>query len=134
MKAKVFFSGLLVIILAFSLFGMENPNTSDKSPINRGLVIKNLINGINSDNQGLMMSASYFLGELKSDEAVIPLMKILKSDSCEEARIMAALSLSKIGDSRGIFAVKQAINFDSSERVKKMCSNFYQEFFSKNNN
>ena len=88
------------------------------------------MNGIHSDNEGLVMSSSYFLGELKSDEAVIPLMKILKSDVNEEARIMAGLSLSKIGDSRGIFAIKQAIRFDKSERVKRMCVNFYQDYLS----
>ena len=65
---------------------------------------------------------------LKSDEAVIPLMKILKNDENEEARIMAALSLLKIKDSRGIFAIKQAIQFDESERVRKMCSIFYQDY------
>ena len=67
------------------------------------------MNGINSGNQGLRMSSAYFLGEFKCDEAVIPLMKILKSDDNEESRIMSALSLLKIGDSRGIFAIKQAI-------------------------
>ncbi len=131
MKAKVLSSGLLVLILTLTAFGMENPITAKSSSINRDLIIANLMNGIHSDNQGLVISSSYFLGELKSDEAVIPLMKILKSDINEEARIMAALSLSKIGDSRGIFAVKQAISFDKSERVKKMCSNFYQDFISK---
>ena len=86
------------------------------------------MNGINSDNQGLRMSSAYLLGEFKSDEAVIPLMKILKSDDNEESRIMSALSLLKIGAARGIFAIKQAIQFDESERVRKMCSIFYQDY------
>jgi hypothetical protein len=34
---------------------------------------------------------------------------------------MAALSLFKIGDERGLFAVKQAIKFDDNDQVKKMC-------------
>jgi hypothetical protein len=34
---------------------------------------------------------------------------MLKNETNEEARIMAALSLYKIGDARGIFAVKQSI-------------------------
>ena len=67
---------------------------------------------------------------MKADEAVIPLMKILKSDDNEESRIMAALSLIKIGDLRGIYAVKQAIKYDQSERVNKLCLNFYRDYMS----
>jgi len=44
------------------------------------------------------------------------------------ARIMAALSLYKIGNERGIFAIKQAIQFDADEQVKKMCSILYQMY------
>ena len=82
----------------------------------------NYLTGVNSDNLGLRVSSTYYLGEMKSEEAVIPLMNILKSDTSASARIMAALSLYKIGDARGIFAIKQAIQFDPNEQVKKMCS------------
>ena len=131
MKKGILTSLLLVLGISISSFGFIPSIPTAKSAFNRDLVITNLMNGVNSGNQGLRMSSTYFLGELKSDEAVIPLMSILKSDENEEARIMAALSLSKIGDSRGVYAVKQAIKFDSSERVKKMCSNFYHDYLTK---
>lgn len=130
MKASIILSCFLVVSISFSSFGFIMPTPAKTKIINRDLVISNLINGVNSGNQGLRMSSTYFLGEMKSDEAVIPLMRILKSDENEEERIMAALSLSKIGDSRGIFAIKQAITFDNSERVKKLCSIFYQGYLS----
>lgn len=128
MKTRLLLSVFLVLMITFSSFGIEKANPAKKNTINRNLVISNLINGINSDNQGLRMSSAYFLGEMKSDEAVIPLMKILKSDDNEESRIMAALSLIKIGDSRGVYAVKQAIKYDESERVNKLCLNFYRDY------
>jgi len=131
MKTRLLLSALLVLVITVTSFGVVRPYPVKKNVMNRDLVITNLINGINSGNQGLRLSSTYFLGELKSDEAVIPLMRILKSDENEEARIMAALSLVKIGDARGIFTIKQAINFDSSERVKKLCSIFYQDYTSK---
>jgi len=131
MKKGILTSLLLVLGISISSFGFIHPVPSTKSAVNRDIVITNLMSGVNSGNQGLRMSSTYFLGELKSDEAVIPLMRMLKSDKNEEARIMSALSLSKIGDSRGVYAVKQAIKFDSSERVKKMCSNFYHDYLSK---
>ena len=55
-------------------------------------------------------------------------MKILHESECEEARIAASLSLYKICDKRGIFALKMAAKYDNSERVRKMCSNFYTQY------
>jgi hypothetical protein len=131
MKTRLLLISLLVLVFTITSFSVVRPYPVKKKMMNRDLVVTNLINGINSENQGLKTSSSYFLGELKSSEAVIPLLKILKDDTNEEARIMAALSLSKIADSRGIYAVKQAIKYDDSERVKKMCLNFYQDYLSK---
>lgn len=88
----------------------------------------NLLVGLESDNFGLKTSSAYLLGEIHSSKAVIPLMKILRSDKNEEARITAALALYKIGDARGIFAVKQAIRFDESDRVSKLCRKFYNSY------
>ncbi len=128
MKTKIFLNCLLVISISISSFGFIKQIPAKVHNFNRDLVIENLLNGVNSGNHGLRMSSAYLLGEFKSDEAVIPLMKILKSDDNEESRVMSALSLLKIGDARGIFAIKQAIQFDESERVRKMCSIFYQEY------
>ncbi|MBK7497796.1 MAG: HEAT repeat domain-containing protein [Ignavibacteriales bacterium] len=130
MKTKIFLNCLLVISISISSFGFIKQIPAKVNNYNRDLVIENLLNGVNSGNHGLRMSSAYFLGEIKADEAVIPLMKILKNDQNEEARIMAALSLLKIGDLRGLFAIKRTIQFDDSERVKKMCSIFYQDYIS----
>jgi HEAT repeat protein len=55
-------------------------------------------------------------------------MKLLHNSSSEEVRILAALSLYKIGDSRGIYAIKQSIKFDESKRVKRMCEIFFKAY------
>ncbi|MBK8945072.1 MAG: hypothetical protein IPM32_07325 [Ignavibacteriae bacterium] len=86
---------------------------------------KNLLVGLKSDNQGLQFSCAYYLGEIKSKKAVIPLMKILHSSKVDGMRIIAALSLYKINSEQGMFAVKQAAKFDNCERVQRMCRNFY---------
>ncbi|MCB0729591.1 MAG: HEAT repeat domain-containing protein [Ignavibacteriae bacterium] len=86
---------------------------------------ENLIVGVESDNQGLRISAAYFLGEINSEKAVIPLMKMLKSSPIEEERLIAALSLAKIKSEKGIYAIKQRIKFDESERVQRLCTIFY---------
>ena len=59
-------------------------------------------------------------------------MKILKNSVEEELRIGAALSLLKIGDARGIYAIKRAIQFDESKRVRDICSKFYNNYLTRN--
>lgn len=90
--------------------------------------VSSLIIGLSSDNIGLKSSSVYMIGELQLSKAVIPLMKILREDENEDMRITAALALYKIGTPLAINAVRQAINFDESERVSKHCANFYYEY------
>lgn len=98
------------------------PRLSDRS------IDKNYLEGVKSDNMGLRVSSAYYLGERQSTEAVIPLMKILHNDKAPEARIVAALSLFKIGDSRGIYAIGEAMKMDNNKDVRNMCKVFYQMY------
>ncbi|WP_337866455.1 HEAT repeat domain-containing protein [Ignavibacterium sp.] len=115
-----------VTIFSQVSFGSNNP--MKKSELNRELIIKNLMIGIKSDNYGLRTSSALMLGEFRADESVIDLLRMLHSEDTDDARIVAALSLLKIEDSRGIYAIKQAIRFDKSERVKKLCEKFYNHY------
>ena len=110
-------------ILVLSLFyaALLYPQDSSKVMPKSGDSELNYLMGVKSDNSGLKASSVYYLGEMKSEKAVIPLMEILRTDTSASTRIMAALSLYKIGDARGLHAIKQAIQFDSDEQVKKMC-------------
>lgn len=113
---------VLAVVFTVSTFA-SNKITEDKYR----QIEDNLLHGIKSENLGLQISCAYFLGELKSERAIIPLLKMLKSGATEEERIMAALSLSKIDSDRGIFAIKQKIRFDDSERVQRLCELFYNK-------
>lgn len=119
---------LLFVFLLFVSFGLAAEPVKEVRTIKRDLAIQNLLIGLESGNSGLTSSSAFYLGELNSDEAVIPLMKILRSSDKEELRISAALALLKIGDARGIYAIKRAIKFDESERVSKMCEKFYNSY------
>ena len=128
MKLYRFLLGVffLFIFLLTSVYPQDTIKVLKK--ISDETVDQNYLEGVKADNLGLKISASYYLGERKSSKAVIPLMSILKSDKSPEARVMAALSLFKIGDERGIYAIKQAVTFDDNEWVKKMCNIFYQMY------
>ena len=90
--------------------------------------INTLLQGMNSDNPGLKAGCIYIIGELGCDKGVISLLHILHNNPSEEMRILAALSLYKIRDSRGIYAIKRAIKFDESDRVSRMCKTFYKAY------
>lgn len=123
---------LIVFLLSASLFAGNNPEKVHNATKSE-LVSQSLLDGICSGNCGLAASAAYYLGELKESRAVIPLMRILKCSEIEGTRIAAALALTKIGDARGTFAVKQASRFDDSKYVRRMCKIFslYTESLSK---
>lgn len=107
--------------------GALSVSTSDITD-ETGIIEENLMVGLRSDNTGLRSSTAYYLGELKSRKAVIDLMRMLHNSDDEAVRILSALSLIKIDDARGVFAVKRAAQFDKSERVKRMCSIFYNSW------
>ncbi len=123
-------SGALIVTLMVFAFMMTGFATEPINPVKAKsnkveLIELNLLNGVSSENEGLQTSSAYFLGELKSRKAVIALMHLLHTGETEEARIVAALSLYKIGDARGMYAVQQNIKFDPSDKVRRMCENFY---------
>lgn len=120
---KIIAINLLLLMLVSVTFAGTSPATEKNVTFDR--IESNLLAGIDTENTGLFVSSLQRLGDIKSDRAVIPLMRVLKNNESESARIAAALSLYKIGDSRGIFAVKQAAKFDNSERVRQICSRIY---------
>ena len=120
-------------LLIFSIFiYLQTPVLAGDFPkpdqkMNENTILS-LLEGLDSDNLGLKTSCAYMLGKLKVSDAVIPLMKILRKDESEQARISSALALYKIGTPLSINAVKQAIKFDESERVSNLATSFYNEY------
>jgi len=91
----------------------------------------NYLDGLNSDNIGLRTSSAYFLGEMKSHKAVISLLRLLKNGETEESRIIAALSLYKIGSGIGIYRIKGSAESDKSEKVKRVMDRLYKTYIAK---
>lgn len=119
---------ILLLLLLATTFAFAN----DKVKSNYSSIEENLLVGVASDNLGLKLSSAYFLGEIKSDKAIIPLLEILhNADECC-ARQVAALSLFKIDSERGMFAIKQAIKFDNDEQTRRLCQIFYNYNLVKN--
>ena len=122
-RSITLFAVSLILLLSVQIIPQEtaNQNSSQKEAC-----IKTLILGLNTQNLGLQAGCVYMLGEVCCDKRVVKLLGLLRNGRTEELRILAALSLYKIGDTRGLFAIKQAIRFDDSKRVSRMCEIFYK--------
>lgn len=128
-RSILLFAVSLFLLLSFQIFPQE---TADRNLSEMEACFKTLQQGLNSDNVGLQAGCAYMTGELCCKRSVITLLNLLHNSPSEELRILAALSLFKIGDSRGIYAIKQAIKFDDSKRVQRLCEIFYKTYNQEN--
>ncbi len=89
---------------------------------------ENLLQGVNSSNLGLQTSSAYFLGELKSSKAIIPLLKLLRDGATEEARIIAAISLYKLDSGIGMYRLKWYSVHEENELLKRNFTRIYNTY------
>jgi HEAT repeat protein len=122
-KLIVLLALLLVIVYAIPAAAQESvlpPNG------NKALIEENLFIGLAYDNLGLQRGCALMLGKIQSDRAVVPLMAVLHNNSDENLRLSASWALCKIGDARGVYAVKMAVKYDESTKVQASCAWYYE--------
>jgi HEAT repeat protein len=128
MKRVAMVLGVLVLLAAFTTLAAGEERYAGMSKEKYDAAVANLLVGLKSDNIGLKTSSAFMLGELKAEEGVVPLMAMLRNGEQEHCRIVAALALCRIGDSRGVYAVKCAVQFDGSKEVAQKCAWFYDQY------
>ncbi len=128
MKARILIAVVLVTTFLFgsASFAERNKNLTQANTY-EAIELNRLI-GLASDNDGLKVSCAFNLGEMKSEKAVIPLIALLRDGKTDEERIIAALSLMKIGDIQGVYMVSRAAKFNDSGRVRYICEKFYNGY------
>jgi hypothetical protein len=114
---------LLILVVTTTSTAFDKVSVSKKAVIE-----KNLFAALMSGNKGLQKSAIYMLGDMRSSQAVLPLLSYLKYGEDENIRIAAAWSLCQIGDARGLYAVKQSVLFDPSVKVRNACAWHYEVY------
>ncbi len=80
MKATMSILAAAVLIIAATTVAAASDPSTALTAEQYARAEQNLLIGLESDNQGLKESSAYMLGELKSSKAVVPLMKMLRSD------------------------------------------------------
>ena len=122
---------LFVVLFAASTYAQTRNEASQKS--NYQIVEANYLNGLNSESQGLRISSAYFLGEIKSEKAVIPLMEMFRNEKNDGAKLVIAWSLLKIGDARGVFLVGREAECGDCDGIRCMLFHMYQDYNLKTN-
>lgn len=117
MKRSALYTIGLLTLLSLTLFA---------APKNNGK-IANLKAGITSSNEGLKKSAMYMAGKYKVSETAGDLVNELKN-SDNNIKILAALSLLRINDSKAMTQVKAAAEKETDARTKNMLSAIYNEY------
>ncbi len=128
MKKVCLSAAIILTVVSFSIcsYGKDKDNSAEQFDNN---TVQNFIMGINSDNQGLCESCIYYAGYYRINGTVEALVSVLNDNSKNPVlRILAAVSLYRIGDVRGIRAIRDVVQFDKSESVKTICSRLYNEY------
>jgi hypothetical protein len=124
---------ILFIVFFFSAFALLNtgfaqlpniPVSADKSAI----IEDNYLAGLESDNRGLKVSCAFFLGDAGSEKSVIPLMKMLSESEDRGEKFVAAWSLLKIGDERGVYRVKMEAEKSDCNQLRCILDYLYKDY------
>ena len=127
MKTVIYIAALVLMLTVITSGSNLVENKSTASFKNNA--VASLVQGLNSNNIGLIKSCAYFAGKYKINQAVESLVNILSSKKyAVDVRILAALSLYEIGDKDGMTVLRDIAKSDSNLRLKKRCILLYNEY------
>lgn len=119
--------GVFILLAGSTVLNAQFYHVSEESPEHR-IVHTNPIEGLSSTNPLIRFDCAYMLGELKDSKADIPLMKTLREDEDYSVRIVAALSLIKIGNPIGVNLVKRVAELSECQKTCKTLTKFYESY------
>ena len=125
----LFMSAILVFNSA-NVFAAGHNDSEKLERINKKKFLKNLENGIQSDNVGLKKSCIYYVGLYKLSKSVDFLVDQLDEEKDPDVRMLIALSLYKVGDEKGFKAIKTMAEKDENPSVRNLCKGICNEFTS----
>jgi hypothetical protein len=117
---------LLTIFLLSSAAIAQKQSISDLTANEHAL--KNLIAGIQSENDGLKRSSIYFAGKYRIAEVENILINQLRKEVNPSTRILISLVLYEMGSIEGLLVVQQLAQNDDNERVRRMATHIYNQY------
>lgn len=120
MKANIKCGG--IVILALLLFFSATSFANEKYAYHQYL-----LKSLDDENVGRRASAAMLLGDNRVNEAIVPLMKMLKTEKDFRVRIIAAVSLFKVGDNSIVPQLKKAYKKEKNKTVKHVLGGVINE-------
>jgi len=117
-KFKMMMAIVLVVVLSLSSVGFAK-GVSEYDQY--------LINALKDKNIGVRASAAQLLGDRRVQEAIKPLIKMLKSEKDYACRIIAAKALYDIGDLKVLPLLKKVAKKDKNKTVRRVVTAIVQE-------
>lgn len=99
-------------------FALVNFAVAQTQPMNDKEYNDYLINALQDENAGIRTSAAQLLGERKVEDAVDPLIQLMKTDKNHSVRIIAALALYNVGDKKALPEIKKIAKTDENRSVR----------------
>lgn len=136
MKLEILSNVKLVVASLSLLFAVNlgeliaQPN-SIKEITNHRYALENLLDGIQSENNGVKRSSIYFVGKYRISESEELLIEQLEREQNPNNKVLIALVLYKLGSDDGLNAVKKLAATDRIEKVRRMCTHIYNEYLTK---
>jgi len=116
---------LLAAVLMGNGFAQKN---SIKDVTDNKYALKNLVAGIQSENNGVKRSSIYFAGKYRVAEAEDALIAQLKEETDPSTRILIALVLYEMGSEDGLVEVQSLSLNDEDAKVRRMATQIYNEY------
>jgi HEAT repeat protein len=116
---------LVMVMLMTNVLNAQNPAAKALFSKNE---ITSLVNGINSENEGLKKSSIYFAGKYKVYETVDALTALLENEKDPAVRLLTTKALFEIGDTKGMKVVYELSMTDENVKVRRMCKALYEVY------
>ncbi len=126
MKAKRLLTAvLLTAVLMGNGYAQKN---SIKDVTDNKYALRNLVAGIQSENNGVKRSSIYFAGKYRIAEAENALIDQLKEETNPSTRILIALVLYEMGSEEGLMEIQKLSMNDENAKVRRMATQIYNEY------
>lgn len=132
MKTRSVF--LIMLFVSFALIkpsfcGDDNAKKAYRIPENS---IRGLIDGLNSENKGVMIGCIINAGKYQINETVEYLIKILYSDQTFDVKTAAVYSLYQIHNEAALIALKKACLMNNCPFLKQTAEFFLNHYLTGN--
>ncbi len=128
MKRTLVIPAVLILAVFFTASSFAQRKSVKANNPKFKTIEANYLEGLNSNNLGLKISSAYFLGDMKSEKAVIPLMRMFDNAKTDGEKLVAAWALLKIGDARGTFLVKRECEVGNCDQIRSILYQMYTEY------